>query len=582
MDQEHPRNRNGGEHRCQIDEEAHASANGSSSSPSREEEQHQHDEVAHALFTESFDTISACASVSAMGAVQETVGSGVLSPRQKTHTPTDEETIGLLSPRHQSRQGSYGTTHSIHRNDTPNASSQHRYNNPSLETREDDGHRHRRYHEDSPHSPPQRIVHVDGDDNGCGDISPIKFSPPTESHRDHHRSSRYQGESPSNMNTGDQFCKFISTPATNDSNEQQQHAVEVSFDTSAAGNHSYRHKSEQHRESSNENGSRKRRANDNVDDARPVSYSTSTTLSEAKTPPRRGTGRAHSIKEVGSAKHARSNNNNDSFAGGHPNDGGQYHGGSFQSLHARAPPIPRDIFHPHYAGGHYRNPPPVPGGSNLPPGASASHKDQTRDYFCANSGAMVRNAHSGRTALSSSPIRPSQHSYQIHTKQDSHRLYRDPTPHKGPPPFIGGPWMGHGYSSEPRGYPPPRARLSPPHNNTDLYWNQHQNRNPNQHHSTLPTIPTHGHPKGRLGTAPEGRPSAPRSHQHQSLQAPPYHHHYAPTSMSSSSATLVPGFTKDPFDLLRSIRKVFEGCSYLLYPAHMGVHWGSGHQVREF
>jgi len=520
-----------------------------------------------------------------MGALQEIARSGVFSPRQKTHTPTAEETIELLSPQH-----------GIHPNDTPNASfdrhkdSIQRYNNPSLlETREDDGHRHRRYHEAFPHSPPQRIIEIDGDDNGCGNISPIKFSPPTENtpsrHRDH-RSSRYQEEFPPNMSTGDnQFCKFISTPGTNDSNEQQQHAAEVSFDTSAAGNHSFRHESDNHRES-NERVSRKRRANDNDEVVRPTSYSTATTLSEAKTPPRRGTGMTHSIKEVGSAKHARSRSisisNNDGFVGGHPHDVGQYHGGGYQTLYPRVPPIPRDISHPHYAGGYYPNPPPVPEGSNLPPSASALNKDQSREYFRTVSGTINHNAHSGKTTLSSSPVRPSRHSYPIRNiKQDSQRLYRDPTPRNGPLPIIGGPWMGHGYPSEPRGYPPPRARLPPPHSITDLHWNQHHNRNPNQQHSTIPTfpiIPTHGCPEGRRGTAFESRPSAPRIQQQQlqAPQVPPYHHHYAPVTQVSGV------ITKDSFNALRSVRKVFQGCSYLLYPAHMGVNWGSGHQVREF
>jgi hypothetical protein len=317
----------------------------------------------------------------------------------------------------------------------------------------------------------------------------------------------------------------------------------------------------------------------------PASYSTATTLSEANTPPRRGTGMTHSIKEVGSAKHARSRSmsHNNDFVGGHPHAVGQYHGSGYQSIYPRVPPIPRDISHPHYAGGYYPNTPPVLDSSNFPPSASTLNKDQSRDYFRANSDPINHNAHSAKNALSSSPIRPSRHCYPIHNiKQHSHRLYRDTaTPRNGPPPIIGGPWMGHGHPSELRGYPPPRAHLPAPHNINDLHWNQHQIRNPNQQHSTLPTfptIPTHGHPKGRRGPAFESRPSAPRIHQ-QHLQAPkvsPYHHHYSPVAQ-------VPGVTtKDPFSVLRSIRKVFQGCSYLLYPAHIGVNWGSGHQVREF
>lgn len=506
----------GDEYHCQIDE-TQASANASSSTPSTRSREQEHDEVAHALFTESFETISACASPT----IQEGTcddDDGVLSPRQKTHTPTDETAIGLLSPRDEAPR----RNESRHVNDSPNDSmarnreNQHRYNS-SLETHEDNAHHRGQYHENSPHSPPQRVVHVDGDDNGCGDISPIKFSPPTES-----SPSRHQGGFPANFDTGHQYSRFDSTPL-NDSNEQQQHAAEISFDTSA-GNHSYRHDNRE----PNTNDIHNRRGEDEQDGRSP-SYSTST-LSEAKTPPRRGTsGAAHYGKGTGPAKHV------------------------YEPVYSMAPPIPPpDISHPQYAGSYYPHHPPM-----LSEGAALNHRDPSRVHY------------SGRVNPPS-PIRPSRTPYgSDRMKQDPHRLYREaPTSRVGPPAYIGGPpWLGNRYAAEPREYPPPRARLPPPQS----YWNPP----PNHQHHPSQQISTQGHAKGRLVP-----PSAPRSRHLPPPPPPPprYHHPFAPPS----SAALVPGATqKDPFDLFRSVRKIFQGCSYLLYPAHMGVHWKGGHQVRD-
>ena len=77
----------------------------------------------------------------------------------------------------------------------------------------------------------QRVVQVDGDDNGFGDISPIKFSPPTESSsiKDcDYASPRYEKIY--------KYAPYISTPV-NGRNEQQK-VAEVSFDASAGSRES--------------------------------------------------------------------------------------------------------------------------------------------------------------------------------------------------------------------------------------------------------------------------------------------------------------------------------------------------------
>ena len=489
--------------------------------------QEEHDEVANALFAESFDTISACPS--AMEAAQEQTANedGLLSPRQKAHTPTDEDGIGLLSPNDESRHGS--------RTSNQNRDTQSRYN-PSLETREDMDMENncRTQFENSPHSPPQRIVHVDGDENGCVDISPIKFSPPTEPSPSQHR----------------EYSQFTSTPTNN--RHEQQKAAEVSFDNST-GYQSYHHEENHSREFKKSNSplfSRKREG-DEEDVRRRRSYSAST-LSEAKTPPRRGTSRAHTAKETRYGNHG------------------------YDHIYATAPHFPRDVPYPYHAGSYYPHHPEVPN----------YHRDPSQVYQQVDSASLVRSDHSGRVGFAS-PIRPSQSSYRpTNVKQEPSHHYREPTPSEIPPPYSGGQWMGHVYSTESREYPPPRARLPPKSNNQ--YWNQNQNsqqQRQSQHHmrrpSTLSTqeIPTQGHPKDRRGTPLVPPATAARSGNHISPPVPQHYYHYEPMS----SAALVPGLSpKDPFDLLRSVRKIFQGCSYLLYPAHMGVQWGDKHEVGDF
>ncbi len=430
----------------------------------------------------------------------------LLSPRQKTHTPTDED---VLSP-----QGK--ATRASEANYTPNVP------NGRQKTLKDsfnkDVNHFQRYHEDSPHSPPQRIVHVDGDDNACGDISPIKFSPPATESPPPESKSR-------DLESSHQYCR-----------DDPPKAAEVSFDTST-GYQSYRSQEGHEQKSMTKTESRKQREENER------SYSAST-RSDAKTPPRRGTSRAHAVTGSGSVKHF------------------------YKPVYSMAPPIPRDISHPHGITSHYPHHPQAFSDTNHTPGDARMQRDQANRYYRSGNTSLVQNGHSSREDFSS-PIRPSRPSRPSYRTANANPTHREATPSKYDPTYFGSPWVGHGYSAEQRGYPPPRVRL-PPHSN-NYYWNPDQTLYQERYrcHSTaIPTqeIQAHGHPKG--SAAPD---------------APNQYHLQHPNTRGSNpyrSTSHVPGAgSKDQFALIRSIRKIFQGFSYLLYPVHMGVQWGDNQQV---
>ncbi len=512
---------NGDEQRCAVDE----TNTSSSSSGSRDEQQH-HDHLA--LLSGSFDTISVCASV--METMQEqTIGvteDGLLSPRQKTH---NEDAIALLSPQRES-------TNPLESNCTANGKTTHSERkhayNPSLGTKDDNNNHYQRYDDDSPHSPPQRIIHVDGDDNGCGDISPIKFSPPTDSPTD---SPPSQSEKPSNVNESHRY--------------EHPKAAEVSFDNSTG--YQRGHKKELTVKSHSSHISRMRQEEEEEsEDRRLGAYS----ASEVKTPSRRGTSKSPSTSGTRSTKQ------------------------SYKPVFPMAPPIPRDLNRPHVIASYYPHHPPEMIQGNPPPSEATLQRDQSKGYYHGRSVPFVRSGQSSRADYSS-PIRPSRQSYRrINTKENSHSLSREHPPTKYESPYNGGKLMGHGYSSTPREYPPPRARL-PPHSNNH-YWNPNHNSQHQQYpHYPTQEIATHGHSKGMRGMS--GMPSMPsltdtKSHYYHPQTIPSGPHPQAPTSNSALVPVVSP---TDPFDLIRSIRKIFQGCSYLLYPVNLGAQWGDSHRV---
>ena len=122
--------------------------------------------------------------------------------------------------------------------------------------------------------------------------------------------------------------------------------------------------------------------------------------------------------------------------------------------------------------------------------------------------------------------------------------------------------VGYRNHSESRNYPPPRARLPPNHNiqqqKSSFYPGRHPNNPSNE-------ITTQGHQKSRRGTTHLG-PAPPRNHQRHPPALPHPH--------------MVQGIGNESFTLIRSVRKVFQSCSYLLFQTHLGVDLGHGRDVR--
>ena len=607
----------GEEHRCRA--ESNGSVNASSttlSSHHTHEEPHDddnNDDVAHALFTESFDTISACGSALAMAVRGQQINTNVntnantnadgsLSPR-KVHGPPPEAEGGdmvLQSPRKKSRHGRYNHHGSTNINvpATGTAASYHEYhlmseksfsvreentNNTGSIGQEHQNHGDRQYHEHehSPHSPPQRVVHVDGDDHGCGDISPIKFSPPTESspshdrcgrghhHRDHqqHRQqhSGYESGLPSNDDVhvqpreGRGFHLETSSPSNDRGREEQQHAAEVSFDTSATGNNSC----------DQQNSASKRESNDfSVKGIAPRSDHDGRTLGHESNKKK---AQDSFIKEE----------HYDSDRGQH------YYHGNKRPFYSTAPPVSRDLPNrgPHYMGHNYypntTNHPPIhpTTGEFRSPGTGSDPGGTEKDPSRSHGGGGGPVFKSGKM-VQSSPIRSERSPpYPTWPQQELHyppygdpantapTLPPPPPPH---PPYMGASWTGPPPHSDHRSYPPPHARLPAAADNyypTDQY----------QRSSGLPS----GHAKIMKGTVTVAPP--PRDY-HQGFHHP--HHQHLPIPPPPISSPRPnhqhnPAYTgKDPFNVLRSVRKIFQGCSYLLYPTNMGVNWSGDHQVR--
>ena len=467
-----------GEHRCEV-------GGAHDSSPASSEQQDKHNEVDHALFTESFDTISACPST--LDTMQEpnSEDEGLMSLHSKTET--EEDAMGLL-PSPPKRESRHNSQSSSARNSD--------YYNSSMQTGElkENWEKHRKC---SPHSPPQRVVHVDGDDNGYGDISPIKFSPPDESSTTPHRGLARNYE----------HAPYISTPVSG--RNERQKAAEVSFDTSAGSRESNDHRN------------------------------TTSMLSDATTPPRRGTSRSQYSNEV-----------------------------KYEPKHSMPPHFPRELADQYYAGSHYPHHPPVLPEVHRQHRGTPFHGDRSQVYQHTRKNNMERVGFS-------SPIRASRPSYtKSNPKQGPNNVYTEPAHPVAPVSYNSGEWRGHNsYSSDIRDYPPPRARLPPP--NDHPYWRQKQDAVQHQHPSRHP----YHHFQGtrQIDSNGKNEKCATIAETNQSRYPPVVSRQCYPYAQRSSTALVSGVVPKDPFDLFRSIRTIFQGCSYLLYPAHMGIPWGDNH-----
>eukprot|EP00536_Pseudo-nitzschia_multiseries_P004959 jgi/Psemu1/11363/gm1.11363_g len=529
----------GEEHRCEA--ETNGSANASSSANSSN---HVNDDVAHALFTESFDTISACGSAIAAAVHEQQLNAdGILSPRQKAHSPQmgtgESDNMRMLSPSKKSKHGRYqSNTNSAPTADYPEyhrksektfsgETSEESSNNKDMDSlgHGHPNHRDRLYQEHSPHSPPQRVVELDGDDHGCGDISPIKFSPPTEtspSHQRDHRRIDHHGyhlgrcerSFPSNddrqLEEGRGFSLESSFPS--DSYEKQ-HAAEVSFDTSAGGT---------------------------IENAM---YAVDTLRFKESFASWRKWGQRYDSGR-----------------------GQKYHGNHL-SLDSTAPPLPQDLHSPGpHTGYYYPHPPPIlppTGVLHIPDATIHDPRGTKKESSRMHPGASGPPVYKADRVVKSSPIRSERSRYPSWPQQELHYpRYGDetntvPLAPPGPPhaPYIGAPWTGPPRHSEHRGYPPPQAHLPV----GTFYSHQYD-------HLDVPTSGQNDHSKGTAGARRErvkGRkvaaPAAPPSRDYLKAYHQPPPPPLPPPPISSthySHHNILSYVGKDSFNVLRSVRKV--------------------------
>ena len=580
-------------HRCEAESNGSIHASSSTLSTSRE---HGHDDVAHALFTESFDTISACGSAMAVRE-QQLNAEGILSPRQKIHSPPRDGTEGILpSPRKKSRRDRYPSNGELigsGDNDANGAAKYGEYHLLSATNHkagssglEHQPHGDQQYQEhSSPHSPPQRVVHVDGEDHGCEDISPIKFSPPTDSspsnlsnHRGHytqpsvdHR-QRYRGGFPAGsdvrLSEDREFPYETSSPPDG---HDEQHAAEISFDTSAAaGNSGYHHQTIRN---SGDEGRRQY--------SLPVSHS----------PSHRGTGESRAVQEVEEEvdhENGKNTSTHEASIGGQHYDSNReryYH--DKRSFYSTAPPLPRGLPSPdlrdprHYYHNHKSKF--YPGEDVRPPlsgdGARYADKEVTKGRNDSSKNVLDRPSR----MVQSSPIQSGRPRYPNWPQQELHYAPYGapantilPPPH---PPFVGTPWTIRPPNSKQREPNPPRDHMAADtfyrnrHHQVDQYpplppYSQGETKRPSGAPFTQST-------KLKADAAPPPSDNHKIYQQHSPFPPPtysPYHNHRHDLAYVG----------KDPFTILRCIRTIFQGCSYLLYPVHVGINWSGEQQVRDF
>ncbi|OEU06633.1 hypothetical protein FRACYDRAFT_254184 [Fragilariopsis cylindrus CCMP1102] len=566
------------------------------------------------------------------------VGSGLFpSPRKKSH-------------RHHYHKN-------LNNNHKQSPTSQSSYEDDDREDNNDD-------HSPSPsshhHSPPQRVVHIDSSKGhlDCADISPIKFHHPNHQHTPNPYSRQPNMEREKDVHEGridDHYNTYQYTEQDSGSVDYHYHnlnrppptqkEVKGKTVTTAVGEsngHRYSRGQDLYNKNGNTDNNSPREvsflnshseSSDTPAAAKPTEqcqhqssssfrkrqttkhydgYDTGSpsNLSEAKTPPRRGTGGTASDR-VGSNKSA---NKNKYLDGGHGyvadvgfryNDQQYNHQGSISS----APPLPREFPHPppplsqygynYYPPSYYRD-------GGYPVAGGGDHQYHMQPHWQQH-------------------LPPHQHQYgppkPLKPKFDQQERHDDDydRPPSLPPLISSSPWMDchRPYSEQQqqqqhRDYLPHRPRLLPPppatphgsgngqanrryqyHQQVNTHHDQQQQQDlytpataatatpPSSYYHNINVHPrTYSNDGGSDGRT-DITTASNYQHSHQHHQPPSSsNNNYRDTKDNSTSTSTtttttarVPAYygfnsniggRNDPFILLRSISTVFEGFSYLL------------------